>query len=86
MQNAVTQITTHLIEFRSKTNEMLCSGDRFVIDYPVRDVIKWPIGRKVSILQNLEHLQKIYLRELTQKNTIMCDITSYMVQKETNEE
>ena len=73
-------LTQRLLEFRTKSVEMLRTGDRFIIDYPVRDVVKWPHNRKVQTLAHLEKLHKIHLRELTQANERMRDITMYMVQ------
>ena len=55
--------------------------DRFIIaKHSVRDVIRWPRERKKAVLDQLEKLHRVHLRELKLESEGYRDIRSSFIQ------
>jgi hypothetical protein len=74
-----------LLEFRFNSNTMLRHNDRHFIEYPVTEVIKWPILRKKATLEQLEQLHRVYMGEQTRVKLEVRDISEYFVKLDSDD-
>jgi hypothetical protein len=78
-------LNQRLLEFRINSNTMLRHNDRHFIEYPVTEVIKWPVLRKKAASEQLEQLHRVYMGEQTRKNLKVRDISEYFVKLDSDD-
>jgi hypothetical protein len=78
-------LNQRLLEFRFNSNTMLRHNDRHFIEYPVAEVIKWPILQKKATLEQLEQLYRVYMGEQTRAKLKVRDISEYFVKLDSDD-
>jgi hypothetical protein len=84
-ERANSQMLERLLEYRSERFSMLRLCDRFIIDVPVGEVIKWSRDRRKAKLATLDKLHRLFVMENEREARGLRAITDYFqpITKET---